>query len=395
MPGLALFDILERNDAAPMRPGETRFGFLNRSASSYYEAVRNLIEEWLSHVPDDGARNDLIGALRSNNRQHDSAFWELYLHEGFRRSGYDIEIHPDIIGNPKHPDFLLTDGSQAFYLEVVSVGARPEDIAEDRRLDAVYSVLEELKTGVFVFGMHHYSIGANSLPTKGLRDTLAKWIGSLDPVAVEVSATAASVIGATAYPTLHWEREGWKLEFVAIPLRADAPTPRRTLAFGGPGEAAVVDNTSGILRVLDDKASKYGPLDLPLVIAVQSNTEYPTRDYEVERALYGMTTRRANDPRLSFSDVVDDGFWLSKRGWQRVTCPQVVSIYDLAPWSVARVEPRTWNTLEPGARLMTLPNWIRPITLEGEPGPGPGADLAVHFGVDRQFFESDPDFDLS
>jgi hypothetical protein len=115
----ALFDTSDRTDATPLRPGESRFEFLNRSASIFVRPIRELLQEWLDHVPAD-ARRDLVGALQGDNRQHESAFWELYLHEGFRCSGYEIEIHPEIPGITTGPDFRMSDGTTRFYLETVA-----------------------------------------------------------------------------------------------------------------------------------------------------------------------------------------------------------------------------------------------------------------------------------
>ena len=46
-----VFDDIVRTDGRPARYGEGRFEFLNRSASLYFGLVRDLIEEWFSHVP--------------------------------------------------------------------------------------------------------------------------------------------------------------------------------------------------------------------------------------------------------------------------------------------------------------------------------------------------------
>lgn len=67
----------------------------------------------------------------------------------------------------------------------------------------------------------------------------------------------------------------------------------------GPGEATIVDNLTGLTRVLDSKRGKYGPLDAPLVVAVQSNTDIPTHDYEVEQALFGVSSRRPRETAQS------------------------------------------------------------------------------------------------
>jgi hypothetical protein len=54
-----VFDVQDRANKAPLRFNESRFSFLNRSASHYFERMRSLIDEWISHVPQEH-RWDLI-----------------------------------------------------------------------------------------------------------------------------------------------------------------------------------------------------------------------------------------------------------------------------------------------------------------------------------------------
>jgi hypothetical protein len=76
------------------------------------------------NVPEGSGRNALRGTLasRKNDESFESGFWELYLHEGYRRSGYTITIHPDIPGASTHPDFLIEGHGSRFYLEAVRAG---------------------------------------------------------------------------------------------------------------------------------------------------------------------------------------------------------------------------------------------------------------------------------
>jgi hypothetical protein len=103
-----IFDDAPRTSLKPAAANESMFAFLNRSATNVFSEVRRLLEEWLSHLPADH-QADLIARLRSSaNDDFDSAFWELYRHEAFRRSGAAVDIHPEIPGSTKHPDFRVT-----------------------------------------------------------------------------------------------------------------------------------------------------------------------------------------------------------------------------------------------------------------------------------------------
>lgn len=389
-----LFDQGSQSDARPARPGESRFEFLNRSASAYFAYVRSFIEDWLSHVPAQ-ARADLIGRLKRDDRQHKAAFWELYLHEGYRRSGFSLTIHPPVPNSDNRPDFLLTKGDERFYLEAVTVGEPDAQIAEDQRLQQVYRVLSELRVRDFSLGMEHLAIGSRPLATKRLRSTLVAWLESLDPDAAVEQMHRADTVGFDRVPQMSWDDDDWRLMFQAFPLVERARgTPRRALGVMGPGEGAIVDNVTGIRRVLGAKYGRYRKLDAPLVIAVQSNTEFPTDDYEVERVLFGLTDRRPFDPLVRQGRFVEDGFWLSRHGWERSDCPQVVTIYDLAPWTVPRALPRLWRTLEPEVRGPRQPEWIRKMIIGADAQPADGPDLGKYFGLEDAILGGDPDFEL-
>ncbi len=173
-------------------------------------------------------------------------------------------------------------------------------------------------------------------------------------------------------------------------------SPLPALGMWGPGEPVAVDNESGILRVLASKREKCGDLVAPLVVAVQSNTEYPTYDYQFDNALYGIGSspheRRADD----LSHLLQGGFWISKSGWRNAHVPQVVSVGGLSPWSVTRVQPCCWSTVQPSIELPVQPEWLAPMILGNPSLPGPATPMASHFGLDGGWPGMDvPDFDLT
>ena len=379
-----------------MQYGESRFAFFNRSASLYFGHVRDLIENWVSHYPPEH-RPGLVGSLRADNAQFESAFWELFLHEGYRRSGFQITIHPEIPGRSTRPDFLMQNDSNRFYLEAVSVGRDQRQIAEDQRLETVYRVLTDMRVTDFTIEMSHYGIGPRPLSTRRLRDALRSWLASLDPDQVAAHADASPFAGFASLPELQWDDDGWSLEFHAFPrIEASRGQPRPALGMQGPGEAFIVDNVTGIRRVLANKRGRYGTLDAPLVIAVQSHTEIPTRDYEVENALFGVSARRPTDPQRDPADLFEDGLWFGGSGWRNAAIPQVIAVCDLNPSLVTRATPRLWSTLQPDVTMPAQPPWLAPMIIGAEARPGAATTIADHFALGDDWpGMRDPDFDLS
>lgn len=390
-----IFDDIPRTDARPAGHAEGRFAFLNRSASRYFGSVRDLMEEWFSHVPAH-AQAELRGSLRADDRQADAAFWELFLHEAYRRSDYDIEIHPALPGSTNHPDFRLSKGGAQFYLEAVSVGVPPANVAEDRRLRDVHQVLSDMQITNFSLELSIYSVGGRPLATRKLRASLRQWVDDLDPDEVAARAEVSSAVGFGRLPEHVWADDGWSLVLHALPLRTEVQhRPHSALGVMGPGEATIVDNVTGIGRVLEFKRSKYGQLDAPLVIAVLSNTEYPTHDYEVEQALYGVSAYRPTDGAAHPDSFFADGHWLTRRGWRNAGAPQVVTAYGLKPWTPTKTQPRLWQTLEPQVERPPQPGWLSRIEIGGQAIPLPAEPLATHFGLPDDWpGMAEPDFDL-
>jgi hypothetical protein len=328
-----LFGNIDRTDRTPKRPGESRFKFLNRSGTEYFGAVRELMEDWLSHVPA-GDRSDLVGALRADDRQHESAFWELYLHEAYVRAGCQVQIHPDVPGTSNHPDFHVTlNSGEVFYLEAVGVGQDGSAISRDQRLQDVYRVLEAMKITDFILGLDAFDVGPRPLATGPLRAALRNWLTGLDPQAVGDAVDAQSLGGFSPLPSFAWEKDGWSLMFHAFPVRDEVRgTPRRALGIMGAGQAHVVDNVTGLRRVLQQKCVRYGVLNAPFVTAVQSNTFIPTRDYEVDRVLYGLASGRPTDPRQEHAGLVEEGFWRTSLDYSSLGARQQVGSTKVPAW---------------------------------------------------------------
>lgn len=118
-----LFDEIERTETRRKRERESTFGYLNSSARTPMTAARAVFEQWFDSYPESG-KVDLRARFRSPiDAQHQSAFWELYLHELFSRLGLTLEPHPEIQASRNHPDFLVKEGDVAkFYLEGIVAG---------------------------------------------------------------------------------------------------------------------------------------------------------------------------------------------------------------------------------------------------------------------------------
>lgn len=385
---MSIFGSDLRSDPSPLRHGETVHAFLDRCSDPFFAAVRDLLEDWLAQVPEEH-RQGLVGAFRDSQNKHAfmSAFWELYLHEMYRRCGYEITIHPQLPNTSKRPDFLVDGNGDRFYVEAVQVGESHSDVAEARRLADVHAVLDTESTGRFSLSMSYERVGQQPLPTTELRKALREWLAFLDADEVAAQLARPEEPGEIAFdrlPRLDWVSRDWILHFHAIPLKAglaEGSTPM--IGMHGPASAGVIDKHTSLMRALDSKANRYGRPDAPLVIAVLDNTgPIGTHGYNIEQALYGLAAARpTNHPVLA--DLVHEGHWLTRNGWRRGHAPQVISAIQLSPWHVANYTPQLWTTLEPGAVGPAQPDFLARMDLSTpDPSPLPSADNPFGLNMD-------------
>lgn len=379
-----LFDHRVRTDESRREENEGVFAFLGRSARPSSGEVRWLLEDWLSHLPDCTDRNHLLGALasRKGDESFESGFWELYLHEAYRRSGYTVTIHPDVPGERTHPDFLIEGNGSRFYLEAVRVGTSPARRGQAQRLADVRTKLRAQRAGQFILSATCHAIGPRALKTSELIAFLGRWLISLSRE-VDVGADDLEL---RPRPRIRWPEvpsaNGWSFEFQAIPL---SPAMRGTglpLIGAFTGCVAETASVSGPLRrALETKAARYGR-DLPLVIAVLSNTALGTGDDDIGHALFGMHPNAALTAGGSGS-----GLWRDGKGWRRDHVVQVIAAQDLYPWSITRQQPRVWTNPRPRASLAlpAQPGWLRRVQVdEGHPTV---ADVLPAAILPTQFFD--------
>lgn len=328
--------------------------FLNRVAGEYWDEVRSLIEKWVGHYPAD-ARPDLIGRLRSpDNRHWAGAFWELYLHESFISSGFDVQVHPVVSSGPRPPDFLVARSQESFYVEATAIFGR-DDIGEQARLHQVFDAINTIHSPNFFLDLDVYSIGPNALPTKRLRAKLESWLATLDPGRV----SPASPLRESG-EQFRWQNAGWDLLFRPLPIREDSRGQgHRPLGMWGPGEAYPMGNSESIRDAVKDKGSAYGSLDRPLLVAINMSSGF-NRDFETMNALYGSAQVQFDmaHPDAPAHDVrAFDGYWGQPGCWSHRHVSGVLVAPNISPSIISTVSPTLWLHPSPDTSIPILEFW--------------------------------------
>lgn len=339
-----LFGSGSRTDATPKQNAESRYAFIERVDSQFFEQVRDLLEDWYTAFPDSD------GHLRSrfcsdDGRSHAAAFWELYLHAAYQASGLDVEVHPDLgSGTRSTPDFLV-HGSSQFVVEAKLLMTPAETQSSDARTSPVYDAVNDLTSDRFFVWASVLALGEQSPAISKFKRKTEEWLDTLDAdAAFETFAESSSL---DSLPSTAWEDRGWLVELRAIPKKKSARGKSgRLLGMTGAIEASFSDDHTPLVKTLKTKAPrKYGDFDYPYVIAVLSET--PTVDeVDVASALFGREAvrfRELPDGSIGTTEIRHaDGFWHGPQGFTNTRVSGVLVALTLLPWTIATSTPRLW-----------------------------------------------------
>ncbi len=357
---MTLFDELDRIARRPKRYGEPLFEYWNTSDRPSVAANRALLERWFASFPEQ-CRADLRARFRScDDSQHLSAFWELYLHELLSSMGFTVQCHPPTgEGLGTHPDFLVSLGGETvFYLEATLAGPSREESAEEARTAQVYDAINRLDSPNFFLGLRVRGAPATPPAAARLRPQLERWLATLDPD--EIGRTLERG-GLHALPTFPWSHDGWDVIFFPVPKRAENR--------GKPGVRPIGLSMTGLIDVdvhtsvrssIAAKATKYGHLDLPLIVAINVLEEFVDLRLVLDGLLGQECVVELQHPDGSsehWNDRNPDGAWRGPSGPRntRVSAALVglrLSVWDLAqntptlvhnPWAGRPMPQELWS----------------------------------------------------
>lgn len=346
---MALFGPHPRVSADPKTAGESEYEFLNRSNWPAAARIRQFVNDWANQYPKDH-RKDLEARIK-DRRLHNSssAFFELLLFAHCRSAGYEVTVHPHI-AVAKRPDFLLRhpDGDE-FYLEATCASdlSHKEQAGKDR-LDAMLEIIASVRSYSF-----YVAITTNGYPervprAKPLRDKLTEWLATLDPDVI----AHAYVDPTVPLPVLSFSHEGVTAECKPIPKKPDARL-RLTSVLGIQSEGVCLSQLNEVIRsAVRSKATKYGLVDKPLLIAVNVDAVLPDRIDEQE-ALFGdevCVINPASTPPSGRMQRHANGAWLGRNGPINSRVSGVWVFSAMSCWTAGATAHQPTLYLNPWAR---------------------------------------------
>jgi hypothetical protein len=323
---LPLFDNFNRSFEGPIAAGESSFGYLNRSARPEVDRIRAFLATCFDRYPA-AHQAEMRARIRSDNRVHEAAVFELIVHELLLRAGHTIlAIEPALEHTTKSPDFLVqSSGGERFYVEcAVATGQSDAEAAANKRLQQALEAAESTPSPHHVLSLDIDGLPTGSLTLSRLRQQLAAWIQNL-PMSED----------ATTVPGYRYEEHGVALTFTVWryqeAARADGERSVGITHYGVRSTQIGADLRGALLR----KAKRYGELDAPYVVAVNT-LEIRSLERELFDVLLGTTKmvfRRYEDGRVeTFDERAPDGIWTNGSRPRKRGLSAVWNFDRLAPW---------------------------------------------------------------
>lgn len=338
-----LFDDIVRSYYEPSLYAEAQFSYMNRSARDDVEAIRQKLEEWFSHYPK-LEQPELRSSFRSElDTQHQSAFFELFLHELMIKLDCRVTPHPPIPNTTKTPDFLVEPSdADSFYIEaVLATYESADEVAAESRKNIVYDILNrEVASSDFYLWLRLRGTPATPPPAKKIASFVNSRLAKLDPDEVSLLHEKGRMADA---PCWIFEHDGWIIDFRPIPKKPEARKKEGVRPLGAFSSGEWTDSRTPLLEAITKKAGRYGKLNLPYIVAVNS-TEF-VDEIDVTEALFGkeqfnvfVSETKSREPVEPLMSRVLDGAWTSPEGPRYTRVSAVLLAIRLSPWNIAQCD---------------------------------------------------------
>lgn len=353
-----LFDDFQRTDEEAKAESCPTFAYWNDSARSDLSQVRAELERWYQRYPEQH-RSGLRGRFRStDDAQQRSAFFELFLHEALETEFGEVDVEPEL-GNGARPDFLISCGSERFFVEAVSTSelSAAQQGSEARR-KTFRDVLDKIESNGFFLAVTILKESGQIDKKLEIEAFLVNWLETLD------SKKRQGQVPEDPVPSCIWESpKGWKVKFEAYPR--SQPGARSIGVRVDP--VRELHHRERLLQSLKRKAKHYGDLKAPLLIAVDVES-LTASAIDYREALFGQEELVVNTDGTERCSRKANGLWHTTRGPVNRGVSGAIFVQGLKWWTVktapATIYPNPWARYPYTGRLERL----RGMEISGDHG---------------------------
>lgn len=312
---MKLFDDKHRESIRPANHLENLYNYCDDSSLDEVNNIRILLNKWFDLYPDE----EKLELKCRFKKEFDSALFELFLHELFVCQGFTVSIHPKIENTNKRPDFLVSKGDLIFYVEAkVATSKSQIDIAYENKLNTLYDAINSIKSSDFLLGINSVSLKSDKQPAiKPILKFLTNYLNEQNVDELNSQIQKGKNIRDLTMKK-YTDGENIEISFYLIPIssKKNGTLPERFIGIY-PCITLNDGNEQVIQSSLAKKSSRYGILDKPYLICINSLGDFFTNKYDADAAIWGTleisfsSNPQNHDIKMNRKN---DGFFFDKYG---------------------------------------------------------------------------------
>jgi hypothetical protein len=273
-----LFEDKVRVDLEYAKHQHDTYEFYDNSAIEEFAAGRDRLNDWFSRYPD-GDKKQLKRDFQSN---FDSAFLELFIHEVFLQQGFSLTPHPIVPNSTKKPDFLAKKGELEIYLEArVATDESNEERALKAKHNIIYDTINQIECPYYWISVKEISFLSNK------QAKLSKIKQSLEDDINNYGALRIVLKEETYFERrekdIIYEDENIRIAISLWPCTVKKSRPIGSY-IGGSYTGGCEE---AIKNAIKAKGYRYGKLERPYIVCINSLSYKHTHTEDVYNALFG------------------------------------------------------------------------------------------------------------
>jgi len=279
---IQLFEHKERTDPNPANHLDNDYDFYDRSDRKEVAKIRNELNAWFNHYPDED-KPELINRFKAG---FSSAFYELFIYEVFRRQGFTLFPHPELPNSTKRPDFMAKKGELELFLEACEATDLSEaEKALKNKTGTLYDIINTINSPNFFLRINELHFKSNLSPSgRKIVNFLEKEVLNYDP---DVLTKELTKHGIEVSPQITYEDKNIKITFSLIPKSPEGRNKLKKPIVIYPFQSCWGGSEDSIKTAIEKKATRYGKLDKPFIVCVNSISDKMTDEHDVHNALFG------------------------------------------------------------------------------------------------------------
>lgn len=279
---IKLFDKTSEFIEGPASNNENSFNYFHKSNRVDIKIIRVTLENWFSKYPETEKKELKIRFTKD----FDSAFFELFLHELFVKSGFEIVIHPEVKGSKKRPDFLIIKNGKQTYVEAkICLDKTEVEMAFERLQNEFYDKLSKVKIKGFLLAIKEVNFITKKQPrVKELIAKIENEVAKLDPIQVTKDIQK---YGFEECPRIEYENKDFNIIVEPIPLIESKKNIISENPIGMfPFEIFWGGGEESLRQSILKKANRYGKFEIPYLICINVLGK-KTEKNDIENLVWG------------------------------------------------------------------------------------------------------------